>query len=202
MKEQRSGAENRERPSDTKELVSKMPDQVQWERNRTNEDFFLNSDENCFAIYQIDTGGKGRAYHFMGIDTMMKHHLMIDRADYKMVYCDALKEGDTLESLYGKFNMAEQDGSCECGMYVSDVVALLREGAVKTYYVDSFSFLELRGFIKQKEREAVGRKMEKTGSRQSVLNALRMRQARLKEQERKIGQNVSRHKTEALGQGI
>lgn len=185
--------------------VSGQPDRFHnenWEKNRTNEEFFLNNDKNCFAIYQIDTSSKGRDYHYMGIETLMKYHLFIDRADYKMVYCDTLKEQDTLDSLFDQFNMAHPDDFNGCSMSVSDVVALNRDGEIKAYYVDSFGFRELRGFMKQKEQEMAKQKPEKPSTRQSVLNALRQRQARIREQEKRPEPNQSGHKKEALGLGI
>lgn len=190
-----------EQTADGETLESKTPgrsDNKPWEKNRTNEDFFIRNDQNCFAIYQIDTGSKGKAYHYMGIETMMKYHLMIDRADYRMVYCDALKEEDTLDSLFEKFNMARPHDFHGCSMSVSDVVAFHREGKIMAYYVDSFGFRELRGFVKQREQEMGGQKTEKASTRQSVLDALRRRQARLREQEKKSEQKILGHEKEAL----
>lgn len=157
----------------------------QWEINRTNEQFFLGHPGNCFAIYQIDMHGDGRAYHFMGTETMQKYNLSIKRKDYGMAYCDVLKEEDTLDSLFEKFNMAHPEDFQGFNMYVSDIVAFNRDGEIKTFYVDSFGYTELRGFIKQQEKERQNQEPEKINTRKSVLNALRQRRVRLNEQEKK-----------------
>lgn len=158
----------------------------QWEANRTNEQFFLNQPGNCFAIYQIDMHGDGRAYHFMGTEMMQKYNLSIKRKDYGMAYCDVLKEEDTLDSLFEKFNMADSEDFQGFGMYVSDIVALNRDGEIKTYYVDSFGYTELCGFIKQHEKERQNQEPEKINTRQSVLNALRRRRDMLNGQETEL----------------
>ena len=71
-------------------------------------------------------------------------------------------------------------------MSVSDIVAFNRDGEIKTYYVDSFGYTELRGFIKQQEKERQNQEPEKINTRQSVLNALRRRRAKLNEQEKEL----------------
>lgn len=161
------------------------PEHGRWEENRTNEDFFLNHDRDCFAVYQIDRNGKGRAYCYMGTKAMQKYQLSIKREDYQMVYCDALKEQDTLDSLFEKFNLAHPNEFSGFSMCVSDVVAFNQDGKVKTYFVDSFGFTELRGFLHQAEREPIRQEPKKISTKQSVLEALRNRQARLKRQEKK-----------------
>lgn len=160
------------------------PDHGRWEENRTNEDFFLNHDRS-FAVYQIDRNGKGRAYCYMGTETMQKYQLSIKREDYQMVYCDVLKEQDTLDSLFEKFNLAHPNEFSGFSMCVSDVVALNQDGKVRTYFVDSFGFTELRGFIHQAEREPIRQERKKISTKQSVLEALRNRQARIRMQEKK-----------------
>lgn len=171
-----------------------------WEENRINEDFFLNNDRNCFAVYQIDRNGKGRAYHYMGIEVMEKYQLSIDRGDYQMAWCDVLEEQDTLESLFEKFNLAHPQEFDGFSMSVSDVVAFKQDGKVRTYFVDSFGFRELHGFIRQAERKTIRQEPKKTGTKQSVLEALRNRQARIKMREKEQGSGrVLQEKKQGLG---
>ncbi len=158
-------------------------DNEQWKENRTNEAFFLNQN-NSFAVYQIDRNGKGRAYHYMGLEAMRKYHLFVEREDYQMTYCGALNKQDSLDSLFEKYNILSPDEFYGVNMSVSDVVALNQDGKIKTYFVDSFGFMELRGFIRQVEREPIRQETKKVSTKQSVLNALRNRQARLKAQEK------------------
>lgn len=163
---------------------SASPDTEQWKENRANENFFLNSGKDCFAVYQIDLEGDGRAYHYMGLETMRKYHLSIKRDDYQMTYCGVLKEQDTLDSIFEKYNILCPDDLSEVLISVSDVIALNQNGKIKTYFVDSFGFMELRGFIHQAELETARQEAKRTSTKQSVLESLRNRQARLKAREK------------------
>ena len=56
--------------------------------------------------------------------------------------------GDTLDSLYEKFNIAYPEDYTGHSLSVSDIVAINENGKVKVYFVDSISFRELPDFLK------------------------------------------------------
>lgn len=111
----------------------------------------LDGSENRYGIYQLDVDGKGREYRFMNMDFVSGHGLAVDRADYKLIYSDVLKESDTLDSLFEKFNLNHPADFTGHSLSVSDVVVLQRNGNVNAYYVDSFGFTELPEFVRQNE---------------------------------------------------
>lgn len=120
----------------------------------TDEAEFLFNDQDRYAIYQIQEDGKGKEYLFMGMEFLKKQNLVVERADYKMVYQDELAEGDTLDSLWEKFNIDHPIGFEGHSMSVSDVVAIRKDGELKCYYVDSFGYTELQDFLVVRQQEA------------------------------------------------
>lgn len=108
---------------------------------------FLLESENRFAIYQIDDNSKGREYQFMGMNFLERQGMKAERSDYQMVYSGRWYPSDTLEGLFERFNMDRPYDFTGHSMSVSDVVVVHEEGALKAYFVDSFSFRELPDFI-------------------------------------------------------
>jgi hypothetical protein len=108
---------------------------------------FLLESENRFAIYQIDDNSKGREYQFMGMNFLERQGMKAEKSDYQMVYSGRWYLSDTLEGLFERFNMDRPYDFTGHSMSVSDVVVVHEEGALKAYFVDSFSFRELPDFI-------------------------------------------------------
>ncbi|MDO5425153.1 MAG: DUF3849 domain-containing protein [Eubacteriales bacterium] len=121
---------------------------------RANEELYLSGKEERYAIYQIVGATKGRDYQFMGLDFVTSHDMKVDAADYGYVYGGRLSGGETLESLYEKFNINHPVGYEGHSLSVSDVVVLQREGKATAYYVDSFGFQELPDFVQERLHEA------------------------------------------------
>lgn len=121
---------------------------------RNNENLYLSGTEERYAIYQIADHSKGREYQFMGLDFVISHGMAVDAADYAFIYGGRLSGEETLDSLYGKFNLNHPAGYQGHSLSVSDVVVLQRDGKTKAYYVDSFGFTELPDFVRQRLHEA------------------------------------------------
>lgn len=121
---------------------------------RANEELYLSGKEDRYAVYQIISGTKGKDYRFMGLDFVVSHDMKVDAADYGYVYGGRLSGGETLDSLYEKFNVSHPEGYEGHSLSVSDVVVLQREGEAKAYYVDSFGFQELPDFVQERLHEA------------------------------------------------
>ena len=100
-----------------------------------------------FGIYQIKDDSPGENYAFMNMRFIESHGMQIKKEDYKMVYADRLWQGDTLDSLYEKFNIAHPEDYTGHSLSVSDIVVLNENGTVKAYFVDSISFRELPDFL-------------------------------------------------------
>lgn len=126
-------------------------EKVQSAIGRENEELHLSGNEDRYAIYQIAGATKGRDYRFMGMDFVA--YMKVDAADYSYVYGGRLSGGETLDSLYEKFNINHPAGYEGHSLSVSDVVVLQKEGTAKAYYVDSFGFTELPDFVRQRLHE-------------------------------------------------
>ena len=103
--------------------------------------------ENRYGIYQIIDESPGREYEFMDMDFIERHGYQVKKEDYQLIYSDELHDGDTLESMYEKFNIAHPADYTGHSLSVSDIVVLNEDGDVKSYFVDSISFRELPDFL-------------------------------------------------------
>ncbi|MCB6391068.1 hypothetical protein LI203_05610 [Dorea formicigenerans] len=103
--------------------------------------------ENRYGIYQIIDGSPGREYEFMDINFIERHGYQVKKEDYELIYSDEMRYGDTLDSLYEKFNIAHPADYTGHSLSVSDIVVLNENGNVKAYFVDSISFRELPDFL-------------------------------------------------------
>lgn len=134
-------------------LIREQQEKQENAIGRANEQIYLSGQEERYAIYQIGEATKGRAYQFMGMDFVNSHDMKVEASDYEYVYGGRLSEGETLDSLYEKFNLHHPEGYEGHSLSVSDVVVLQREGTTKAYYVDSFGFTELPDFVRQRLHE-------------------------------------------------
>ena len=103
--------------------------------------------ENRYGIYQIVEGSPGREYEFMDLNFIERHGYQVRKEDYELIYFDKMLYGDTLDSLYEKFNIAHPADYTGHSLSVSDIVVLNENGNVKAYFVDSISFRELPDFL-------------------------------------------------------
>lgn len=106
--------------------------------------------ENRYGIYQIIDDSPGREYEFMDLNFIERHGYQVKKEDYELIYSDKLLYGDTLDSLYEKFNIAHPEDYTGHSLSVSDIVVLNENGKVKAYFVDSISFRELPDFLQLK----------------------------------------------------
>ena len=104
-----------------------------------------------YELFQIKEGGNGQAYQFMGMDFVKKNKLVVDKADYESVYRGEIKEGETLDTLYEKFNLYHPDDFTGHSMSVSDVIVIEKEHDKTAYYVDSFGFTKVADFLGEKK---------------------------------------------------
>lgn len=121
---------------------------------RDNENLCLSGWENRYTIYQIVESTKGREYKFMNLDYVTSHDMQVDAADYSYIYSGYLADGDTLDSLYERFNLHHPEGYFGHSLSVSDVVVIQKDNQAKAYYVDRFGFAELPDFVHQRLYEA------------------------------------------------
>lgn len=122
--------------------------------NRKNvhlqEDLMYTDAGNRYGIYQIIRGGVMDNYKFMRMDYVEASGGKVDKTGYRLVYMDRLEAGETLDSLYEKFNLYHPADYTGHSLSVSDMVVLRQDGKLRAYYVDSFGFAEVPGFMQEK----------------------------------------------------
>ena len=120
------------------------------------ENRFAPPDPDRFAIYQLKDDESLHDIRFEGLERLQKRNLEVDGNNYNMVYEAALKPGVTLDDIYYQFNMQRPLDFRGHSLSVSDVVVLHQndlatgEKTDRAFYVDSFGFTELPGFLKEK----------------------------------------------------
>lgn len=115
----------------------------------------LERNADRYEIYQIGDESPARDFKFMGLKFAQSHNFEIRKEDYGLVYTAPLAEGDTLDSLYEKFNLNHPTDFTGHSLSVSDVILLHQNGEDHAFYMDSFGFAEIPEFLKEKQQEAV-----------------------------------------------
>lgn len=151
MKELRASMETICRVSE--ELIDQITErmqELQREAQRHQEAALFQDEQDRYGIYQIREDGNGQDYLFMGMSYLQEKGLNVAGEDYQFIYGDELKEGDTLESIYEKFNMDHPADYTGHSLSVSDVVVLKKDGELTAHYVDSFGYQDLPDFSQQR----------------------------------------------------
>lgn len=115
----------------------------------------LERNADRYEIYQIGDESPAREYKFMGLEFAGSHNFEIRKEDYDLIYTAPLTDGDTLDSLYEKFNLNHPADFTGHSLSVSDVILLHQNGEDHAFFVDSFGFTEIPEFLNEKRRDAV-----------------------------------------------
>ena len=111
--------------------------------------------EPRYGIFQLKGGEELRDYRFESADSLKKHGLYIDRENYDRVYRGRLREGETLEDIYQRFNTDHPEDFRGHSLSVSDIICVKSNGTTAAYYVDSFGFTKVPDFtLSLEERKA------------------------------------------------
>lgn len=115
------------------------------------EEGLLSGEENRFGIYQIAESTRADDFKFMGMDFFDRQGIPILREDYQLVYSGILEEGDSLDTIFEKFNLDRPEDFKGHSLSVSDIVLLHEDGRNTAHYVDSFGFREVPEFLSLSE---------------------------------------------------
>ena len=80
--------------------------------------------------------------------------MQVNVSDYESKYQGKLKPGETLDTLYERFNLHRPEDFTGHSLSVSDVIVLESVGDKKAFYVDSFGFCEVEDFFAEKLERA------------------------------------------------
>ena len=130
----------------------------------------LYSSSDKYGIYQLKHNPELNHLRFEGTESLKRMGITKDNFDaikpenYELIYVGELSElqeqtqGETLEAIYGKFNIAHPEDYRGHSLAVSDIVVLHQNGENSAHFVDSFGFTGLPDFMQTlegvKEQEA------------------------------------------------
>ena len=132
-----------------------------------------------YVIYQLKEDAALRDIRFESLERLHSKGLTVDSANYNVVYSGGFRTtpstNDTLVGLWEKFNLLHPDDYKGHSLSVSDVIALKLDNQITCYYVDRFSFVKRKDFIKTESFLDIAQKPHEQGSamcKQSVANKL------------------------------
>ncbi len=106
---------------------------------------------DTFTIYQLKDGDALHYHRFEPLERLQANGLTVERANYDFIYESPLAEGETLDSIYERFNLNHPEDYRGHSLSISDIVWLHKDGADHAYYVDRFGFAEVPQFVEQEK---------------------------------------------------
>ena len=117
--------------------------------------------QNKYSLYQLDDDkADTHALAFVSYAELEKTGRTADPENYKRVYTDTMKPGETLDSIYERFNLYHPADFRGHSLSVSDIIVLHQDGVDKAYYVDSFGFRQVPEFTAANPLEKVEELLE------------------------------------------
>lgn len=100
-----------------------------------------------FEIFQLKNSPKTRYMQFESYDRLTKHGNSVSKSNYDQMYSGKLFNGETLDSIYERFNLQHPADFRGHSLSVSDVIVIHQQGQDQAYYVDSFGFKQVPEFF-------------------------------------------------------
>ena len=104
---------------------------------------------NTFSIYQLRGGPETRDLRFEPYYRLLATGQAVDPANYDLIYTAPLRDTDTLESIYQKFNIDHPADFKGHSLSVSDVVVLRHGDRQEAHYCDDVGFQEVPEFLRE-----------------------------------------------------
>ncbi len=117
--------------------------------------------QDRYSIYQLDhEKTQAHTLSFASYSEVQKMGMAVNPGNYTCVYYDTLKPGETLDSIYERFNLYHPADFRGHSLSVSDVIVLHQSGVDTAYYVDSFGFKQVPEFTAHNPLEKVEELLE------------------------------------------
>ena len=114
-----------------------------------------------FSLYQIEWNNpSARHLAYASHKELEQQGQAVDGRNYTFVYSGALSPGDTLDSIYERFNLQHPADFRGHSLSVSDVIVLHQNGQDQAFYVDSFGFQQVPEFFAHNPLEKVEELLE------------------------------------------
>jgi hypothetical protein len=115
---------------------------------------YPNQQEIRFSIYQLRQDEDTRPLRWQSFDDLIASGQIPKLEDYRLVYSGVMYPGETMETIFEKFNLNRPEDFTSHSLSVSDVVVVEQDARSTAHYVDNFGFQQLDGFLlKEPERE-------------------------------------------------
>ena len=102
---------------------------------------------DTYELYQLKSGPENHYLRFESYKRLQAEGLTVNRANYDKVYSGTLAAGETLDSIYERFNLYHPADFRGHSLSVSDVIVLHKDGQDQAFYVDSFGFKQVPEFF-------------------------------------------------------
>lgn len=136
--------------STSSQLITNIEQALQEiEREQEKEMEMESTEQPALEIYQLEHNEATEDIIFEDLEWLQSHGREVDFNNYRRVYQGELRSGENLNDIYERFNINHPEDYTGRSMSVSDVVVLRNEREAKAYYVDSFGFQELTGFVRE-----------------------------------------------------
>lgn len=100
-----------------------------------------------YELYQLKSAPETRNMQFESYDRLTKSGQTVSKSNYNQVYSGKLFTGETLDSIYERFNLRHPADFRGHSLSVSDVTVLYKENQDQAFYVDSFGFKQVPEFF-------------------------------------------------------
>lgn len=113
-----------------------------------------------FELFQLKDTDATRLLQFMSYDRLAKMGAVVSGSNYDCVYIGKLSGGESLDSIYERFNLYHPTDFRGHSLSVSDVIVLHKDGTDQAWYVDSFGFKQVPEFFSDSPLKKVEEMME------------------------------------------
>ena len=100
-----------------------------------------------FDIYQLKDTAETRYMQFVSMESLKRQGKAVDQSNYDHMYSGKLFQGETLDSIYERFNLHHPQDFRGHSLSISDVIVLHQNGQDQAFYVDSFGFKQVPEFF-------------------------------------------------------
>ena len=119
-----------------------------------------NGRDDTFSIYQLKDGDETQDYCFEPYDRLQAAGLVVDRANYELVYTAPLVPGTSLDDIFTRFNIDHPKDFKGHSLSISDVVVLHQDGKDTAHYVDRGDFKQVTEFLQEKQSQLTPDELE------------------------------------------
>ncbi len=117
-------------------------------------------DHGSYEIYQLKDIPENRDIHFERFSYLEKRGIAVSAKNYNAVYSGKLSAGETLDSIYERFNLHHPDDFRGHSLSVRDVVVIHKNDKDIPFYVDAFGFRQVPEFFSENPLKTVEELME------------------------------------------